>query len=417
MEEDKGFMKNNKRCTLGKGKKFAIAAAAVLAIAAVGVGLFFGLSSNDTPTQPVTPPPIEQPVDPNPGTDNPGIENPGEENPGEENPGEENPGEENPGTDNPEEENPGIDDPEEDPSEDEELLPPASIQDIFPSADADEETLNKAKIYQTQIINSLNDNLYSNIVGYSGNLDVQNVSNVEWKLEADTNDTTKVGKIYIQFDYINTNPTTGAVSNLFFVRSVTPSTEISFADLYNGDISILEEAFKIQFIGGAKYNQEFTFGYNPSIQESSANLTAVLINQAFEDGDLNISDFGISISQNQNGDLEVVADPDTSVSIVDNGYRLDATLGAEARQIILFIKNDNGYQKLTYSIGNPEYDITKLIEELNVGNYRLFTSEKSEFAGQELNQYDFSQVLPYSFEVAGSTVTLNLFDYLLNEQE
>ena len=414
MEEDKGFMKNNKRCTLGKGKKFAIAAAAVLAIAAVGVGLFFGLSNHDTPTQPTTPPSIEQPIDPNPGTDNPGIENPDEENPGEENPGQENPGEENPGTDNPEEENPGIDDPEEDPSEEEELLPPASIQDIFPSADADEATLNKAKIYQTQIINSLNDNLYETLATYfNNNLDLTKIYDAQWKLIADETDNTKVGEIILSFAYDSSD-----TSNTLHVNTVIPKDEITFADLYNGDPTILGEAFQSNFMGtGAKYGHDLAFSYNPSIQESSADLTAVLINQAFEDGDLNISDFGISISQNQNGDLEVVADPDTSVSIVDNGYRLDATLGAEARQIILFIKNDNGYQKLTYSIGNPEYDITKLIEELNVGNYRLFTSEKSEFAGQELNQYDLSQVLPYSFEVAGSTVTLNLFDYLLNEQE
>ena len=411
MEEDKGFMKNNKRCTLGKGKKFAIAAAAVLAIAAVGVGLFFGLSSNDTPTQPVTPPPIEQPVDPNPGTDNPGIENPGEENPGEENPGEENPGEENPGTENPGEENPGIDDPEEDPSEEEELLPPASIRDIFPSADADEETLNKAKIYQTQIINSLNDNLRA-ILASRLNVDVNNLSQITWGLSANTENPQITEKIYARFVC---QPST--TSHTEYAYSIKPGIDLSFADIYNGDPTVLSEAFKTQFIGGARYTTELSFSYNPSIQESSADLTAVLINQAFEDGDLNISDFGISISQNQNGDLEVVADPDTSVFIVDNGYRLDATLGAEARQIILFIKNDNGYQKLTYSIGNPEYDITKLIEELNVGKYRLFTSEKSEFAGQELNQYDLSQVLPYSFEVAGSTVTLNLFDYLLNEQE
>ena len=411
MEEDKGFMKNNKRCTLGKGKKFAIAAAAVLAIAAVGVGLFFGLGSHDTPTQPTTPPSIEQPIDPNPGTDNPGIENPGQENPGEENPGEENPGEESPGTENPGEENPGIDDPEEDPSEEEELLPPASIQDIFPSADTDEATLNKAKIYQTQIINSLNDNLME-IFASNVNLDHSKFINPEWGLIANTDDPSQVDRITYKFTYA-----ASTTSSTEYAYSIKPGMDISFADLYNGDPTLFAEAFKVQFIGGARYTTDLSFSYNPSIQESSADLTAVLINQAFEDGDLNISDFGISISKNQNGDLEVVADPDTSVFIVDEGYQVDTTLGSEARQVKIFIKNNTGYKRLTYRISDPNFDIDSLVNEVQNGNYRLAGTKQGEFAGQELNQYDLSQVLPYSFEVAGSTVTLNLFDYLLNEQE
>ncbi len=340
-----------------------------------------------------------------------GIENPGQENPGEENPGEENPGEENPGTDNPEEENPGIDDPEEDPSEEGELLPPASIRDIFPSADADEETLNKAKIYQTQIINSLNDNLRA-ILASRLNVDVNNLSQITWGLSANTENPQITEKIYARFVC---QPST--TSHTEYAYSIKPGIDLSFADLYNGDPTVLSEAFKTQFIGGARYTTELSFSYNPSIQESSADLTTVLINQAFEDGHLNISDFGISISQNQNGDLEVVADPDTSVFIVDEGYQVDTTLGSEARQVKIFIKNNTGYKRLTYRISDPNFDIEKLVTEVQNGNYRLSSTEQGEFAGQELNQYDLSQVLPYSFEVAGSTVTLNLFDYLLNEQE
>lgn len=386
--------KNKKSRSLGSVKKLFKVLGSGMMMLLFALSATFALSACNTPEQGdlTTQPSIEQPSNPgtqnpneppNPGTDNPGIENPGEENPGEE-----NPGEENPGTDNPEEENPGIDDPEEDPSEEEELLPPASIQDIFPSADADEETLNKAKIYQTQIINSLNDNLYDSFAIYFNNkLDLTKIYDAQWKLIADETDNTKVGEIILSIAYNSSN-----TSNSLYINTVKPKTEITFADLYNGDPTILGEAFQSSFIGGAQYSQKFSFSYNPSIQESSADLTAVLLNQAFEDGDLNISDFGISISQNQNDDLEVVADPDTSVFIVDEGYQVDTTLGSEARQVKIFIKNNTGYKRLTYRISDPNFDIKKLVTEVQNGNYRLSSTKQGEFAGQELNQYDLSQL-------------------------
>ena len=389
--------KNKKSRSLGSVKKLFKVMGSGMMMLLFALSATFALSACNMPEQGdlTTQPSIEQPS--NPGTQNPneppnpGTDNPGVENPGEENPGEENPGQENPGTDNPEEENPGIDDPEEDPSEEEELLPPASIQDIFPSADADEETLNKAKIYQTQIINSLNDNLYDSFAIYFNNkLDLTKIYDAQWKLIADETDNTKVGEIILSFAYDSSD-----TSNTLHVNTVIPKDEITFADLYNGDPTILGEAFQSNFMGtGAKYGHDLAFSYNPSIQESSADLTAALLNQAFGDGDLNISDFGISISQNQNGDLEVVADPDTSVFIVDEGCWVDTTLRSEARQFTLFVKNDNGYQKLYYSIGYPNFDVDRLVSEVQEGNYRYFDTltKTGQFPGLELTEYDLSQL-------------------------
>ncbi len=383
--------KNKKSRSLGSVKKLFKVIGSGMMMLLFALSATFALSACNTLEQGdlTTQPSIEQPS--NPGTQNPneppnpGTENPGEENPGEENTGEENPGEENPGTDNPEEENPGIDDPEENPSEEEELLPPASIQDIFPSADADEATLNRSKIYQTQIIKSLDENL-KEIMATRTNSDINSVSAFIWGVVSDETNPSNVGTIYARFTNFS------ELGNSFRVYSVQPGIDLTFADLYNGDPTLLSEAFKAQFIGGAKYRTLVSFSYNPSIQESSADLTAVLLNQAFEDGDLNISDFGISISQNQNGDLEVVADPDTSVFIVDEGYQVDTTLGSEARQVKIFIKNNTGYKRLTYRISDQNFDIEKLVTEVQNGNYRLSSTEQGEFAGQELNQYDLSQL-------------------------
>lgn len=390
--------KNKKSRSLGSVKKLFKVMGSGMMMLLFALSATFALSACNTLEQGdlTTQPSIEQPSNPgtqnpneppNPGTENSGIENPGQENPGEENPGQENPGEENPGTDNPEEENPGIDDPEEDPSEGEELLPPASIQDIFPSADADEETLNKAKIYQTQIIKSLDENL-KEIMATRTNSDINSVSTFIWGVVSDETNPSNVGTIYARFTNFS------ELGNSFRVYSVQPGIDLTFADLYNGDPTLLSEAFKAQFIGGAKYRTLVSFSYNPSIQESSADLTAALLNQAFEDGDLNISDFGISISQNQNGDLEVVADPDTSVFIVDEGYWVDTTLRSEARQFTLFVKNDNGYQKLYYSIGYPNFDVDRLVSEVQEGNYRYFDTltKTGQFPGLELTEYDLSQL-------------------------
>lgn len=401
MEEMKPVMRNEKKYKLGIGKKIVAALIALGLVLGIGVGL---VACNKDPVDQDQNPGIEQPgdsTDPeNPG-DSTDPENPGEpedpENPGEpedpENPGgdieeptdpddgkedPENPGDptdpENPGdpTDPEEPENPDPSVPIT-PIEPGEIAPPQSIDMIFPDIDtngelteAEKKILEISQGYQEKIEASLDEYLYETIALFTNSMTEDKISNVAWRLVADENDSSKVGKITISFDYNNID-----TNQVFYVRSVVPQNDLTFAELYQGDSTILESAFESSRFGGAKYTTDFSFAHNPSIQESSAALTDALKNIAINDND-----------------LEIEVDENTEYYIVDGGYQLDTTLGSTAREISLFIKNNNGYQKLIYRIAEPNFDVDALVQRIEAGDYRMAGTEKGEFTGNQITVSD-----------------------------
>ena len=267
------------------------------------------------------------------------------------------PGEENPDEDINEPETPDEDTEEpENPGEDEGLAPPTTIDDLFPdntdNGMTDEEfaeALKNANEYKKIIIDNLNSYLYETIALFTNNMTVDKIENAVWRLMADENDSTKVKKITIQFDYnfADTN-------QLFYVRSVVPKNDLTFAELYRGDATVLESAFEVSRFGGAKYTTDLSFSHDPSIQESSAALTEALKNVAIKDGD-----------------LEIEIDESAEFYIKDGGYQVDTTMGSEARQVTLFAKTDHGYQELVYRIAYEYYDIGKLVEKIKCGQRRI----------------------------------------------
>lgn len=369
----KPVIKNEEKDKLGIGKKIVAALLAIGLI--VGIGICLVGCNNDDPVDQNQNPGIEQPVDP---TD---PENPGEptdpENPGDstdpENPGDptdpENPGDptdpedpENPtDPENPEEST----DPEEPPVEDDKE--PTTINDL----------LIGDEVYQQEALNalmeaSLSNILYSATLNAAGNepsTDITKVEDLEVDISGNEGDTISEFNVYFTF---NMNEKV----NYYFIVNVEPTEGVSLSDLFavNDDtsgevLSSIKSKFKLGR-GGANFTRKYAFEYNPSIQESSAALTEALKNVAINDKD-----------------LEIEVDENTEYYIVDRGTQLDNILG-EARSVELFIKTDNGYQKITYMLGEPTFDIETLLQEINQGSYRKVLTEKGEFTGNQISVSD-----------------------------
>lgn len=280
-------------------------------------------------------------------------------------PDEGNAGEEDPDEDIDEPETPDedIDEPET-PDEDEGLAPPTSVEQLF----VDPAYQNSKYIIKVE--SALNVYLKEKIVqAANSRLDINKIADIEWRIEGSETDTS-INKITISFTYCASD-----TYKAIYVQSVIPKIDLTLEDLYDPDETKLNEAFKIAnniITGGAKYLNILVFGYDPSIQESSAALKEALKNVAIRDGD-----------------LEIEIDESAEFYIVDGGYHLDTTLESTAREVTLFVKTDHGYQKLIYRIAYPNYDIGKLVEKINAGRYRMAAgTDKGEFTGHIIDVAD-----------------------------
>ena len=412
MEEMKPVMKNEKKYKLGIGKKIVAALIALGLVLGIGVGL---VACNKDPVDQDQNPGIEQPGDPNDGKEDPDDgkedpENPGGdiEEPTDPDDGKEDP--ENPGEptdpDNPGGEPTDPDDGKEDPPIEDEKEP-STISDL----------LIGDEVYQQEALNalmeaSLSNTLYSATLNAAGNAPSTGITKVE-DLEVDISgnegDTISEFNVYFTFNM-------NEKANYYFIVNVEPTEGVSLSELFavNDDtsgevLSSIKSKFKLGR-GGANFTREYVFGYNPSIQESSAALTEALKNVAINDKD-----------------LEIEVDENTEYFIVDGGYQLDTTLGSTAREISLFIKNENGYQKLIYRIAEPNFDVDALVQKIEAGNYRMAATEKGEFTGNQITVSDNEADASASSETYrlygkmkaddGSSVHIYLPEDLMNELE
>ena len=411
MEEMKPVMKNEKKYKLGIGKKIVAALIALGLVLGIGVGL---IACNKDPVDQDQNPGIEQPGDPNDGKEDPDDgkedpENPGGdiEEPTDPDDGKEDP--ENPGEptdpDNPGGEPTDPDDGKEDPPIEDEKEP-STISDL----------LIGDEVYQQEALNalmeaSLSNILYSATLNAAGNepsTDITKVEDLEVDISGNEGDTISEFNVYFTFNM-------NEKANYYFIVNVEPTEGVSLSELFavNDDtsgevLSSIKSKFKLGR-GGANFTREYVFGYNPSIQESSAALTEALKNVAINDKDL---------------DIEI--DENTDYYIVDRGTQLDNILG-EARSVELFIKTDNGYQKITYMLGEPTFDIETLLQEINQGSYRKVLTEKGAFTGNQISVSDNEAEASVSQRGIlfvwkmktkdGSSVNIHLPEDIMNELE
>ena len=189
---------------------------------------------------------------------------------------------------------------------------------------------------------------------------VDKIENAVWRLMADENDSTKVKKITIQFDYnfADTN-------QLFFVRSVVPKNDLTFAELYRGDATVLESAFEVSRFGGAKYTTDLSFSHDPSIQEEFASLAKALNTASGKSGE--------------------------SSYIVPLGYSDNDTFG-EVMYFKVFNMEENGYNTASYVIkGTSASSLEDLIESIQKGNFYSYDNESKTFTGYQIDVVEIGQ--------------------------
>lgn len=294
---------------------------------------------------------------------------------------------------------PPIEDDDNDKDDEEELEPPQSVEDLLINPDYQNSE------YMIKVEDALNTYLKEKIINKANsNLDEKNIDEIEWRIEGN-NTNTSINNITISF--VNCASDT---SRTIYVQSVTPKGGLTLEDLYNPDETKLNNAFNTAIIGGAKYQNLVTFEYDPSIQEASADLTEALKNVAIKDKD-----------------LEIEIDENTEYYIVDRGAHLDTVLGEESREVVLFIKTDNGYQKTTYMLGNPTFDMETLLKEINQGEYRKVYTETGKLSGHQITVIEEDEAASTASEAYryygkvetedGSVVKLYVPEYMMNDFE
>ena len=207
--------------------------------------------------------------------------------------------------------------------------------------------------YRAVVVKTLNDHLLEDMLynTFSKNYDVNCVEIEQWEIVASDEDGI-IDCIKLHFFYDN-----AIISTLYRISCVEPKTEITLQDLLteNPDAEKLDEAFD-----GAKYSNEYAFGYNPTIQE----MRKVLLNAVNE----KLANEGI---------ISAVGGNTRSFIIRDDEATEDTTLG-KARRIVVMNLTENGYEEIAIIIkeAQTDNDDTKLIENLNAGKYKVTSAAK-----------------------------------------
>ena len=230
--------------------------------------------------------------------------------------------------------------------------------------------------YRAVVVKTLNDHLLEDMLynTFSKNYDVNCVQIEQWEV-VDSDKNGIIDCIKLHFFYDN-----AIISMLYRISSVEPKTEITLQDLLteNPDAEKLDEAFD-----GAKYSNEYAFGYNPTIQEMMKRLLNAVNEKLANDGI-----------------ISAVGGNTRSFIIRDDEATEDKTLG-KARRIVVMNSTENGYEEIAIIIkeAQTDNDDTKLIENLNEGYYKVIgTATSGKFTGALLKA-DMSE--------NGGTVTTN----------
>ena len=213
--------------------------------------------------------------------------------------------------------------------------------------------------YRAVVVKTLNDHLLEDMLynTFSKNYDVNCVQIDQWEI-VDSDKNGIIDCIKLHFFYEN-----AIISTLYRIASVEPKTEITLQDLLteNPDAEKLDEAFdRGTYVNGAKYYNEYAFGYNPTIQE----MRKRLLNAVNE----KLADEGI---------ISAVGGNTRSFIIRDDESTEDTTLG-KARRIVVMNLAENGYEEIAIIIqeAQTDNDDTKLIENLNAGKYKVTSAAK-----------------------------------------
>ena len=214
--------------------------------------------------------------------------------------------------------------------------------------------------YRAVVVKTLNDHLLEDMLykTLSNNYDVNCVQIEQWEV-VDSDKNGIIDCIKLHFFYDN-----AIISMLYRISCVEPKTEITLQDLLteNPDAEKLDEAFDLgtTLVSGAKYFTEYAFGYDPTIQE----MRKVLLDAVNE----KLAAEGLISAVDENTRSFIIRDYESTE---------DTTLG-KTKRIVVMNLTENSYEEITILIKEAEKnnDDTKLIENLNAGQYKVLNDVK-----------------------------------------
>ena len=213
--------------------------------------------------------------------------------------------------------------------------------------------------YQAVVVKTLNDHLLEDMLynTLSNNYDVNCVQIDQWEV-VDSDKNGIIDCIKLHFFYDN-----AIISTLYRISCVEPKTEITLQDLLteNPDAAKLDEAFdRGTLYVNAKYSIEYAFGYDPTIQE----MRKVLLDAVNE----KLAAEGLISAVDENTRSFIIRDYESTE---------DTTLG-KTKRIVVMNLTENSYEEITILIKEAEKnnDDTKLIENLNAGQYKVLNDVK-----------------------------------------
>lgn len=235
-----------------------------------------------------------------------------------------------------------------------------TIPEETPPATLDELMQEGNEKYRAVVVKTLNDHLLEDMLykTLSNNYDLKCVEVDQWEIvDSDKNGIIDCIKLHYFYD-------NALISMLYRISCVEPKTEITLQDLLteNPDAAKLDEAFArgTPYVSGAKYFTEYAFGYDPTIQEMRKGL-------------LN------AVNKKLAADSVISAVDENTRSFIIRDYESmeDTTLG-KTKRIVVMNLTENGYEEITIIIKEAETnnDDTKLIENLNAGNYKVTSAAK-----------------------------------------
>ena len=232
---------------------------------------------------------------------------------------------------------------------------PKTIDELF--AEGNEE-------YVDIVSDTLNDNLYEKIIkkAIGNDYDMAKVCDAIWEITDDDMCNINNVRIFFFYNYANNSRT-------YCIESVKPKTIISVKDLINPSVEDLDKAFDTA-VRGAKFNKEYVFNFNPSIQEARKELKDAVNKKLASDGIIQ------PVTQ------------DTQSFIVDGGIHVEPSMHGTAREIVILNLTDNNLEEYTIRIKENQgnNNDTTLIENLNKGLY--YDSPQSHEV-KEYSQYIF----------------------------
>ena len=213
--------------------------------------------------------------------------------------------------------------------------------------------------YQAIVVKTLNDHLLEDMLyKTAGKYDLKCVEVDQWEIvDRDKNGIIDCIKLHYFYD-------NALISMLYNISCVQPKTEITLQDLLteNPDAEKLDEAFDlgITLVSGAKYFTEYAFGYDPTIQE----MRKVLLDAVNE----KLATEGLISAVDENTRSFIIRDYESTE---------DTTLG-KTKRIVVMNLTENSYEEITILIKEAEKnnDDTKLIENLNEGQYKVLNDVK-----------------------------------------